>query len=1031
MKMKPCRMPPGIAAACCAFLLAFSFFCGSGVVASAEEVEDEAPSEADAAPEQDSAPQADEIVVTCRFVRDDIICEEVLVVGTNIRGVDVTGMLPVSVLSGEEIELFGVESGDELLEVLPEQGQNYFNEEENISGGVNSARGDIGAFNLRNLGTGNTLVLLNGRRMVNAASYQTELVGGSFVPVNTVNSNTIPVYGIDRVEVLKDGASAIYGADAVAGVVNTVLRSDYDGFRIRARHGWYDRLERTPLSVDFAWGSTINGGRTNLSVMGSFQAHDRVSSQEDARWSNSDLRGLLAEDSPWAGDRRFRNNSANSLYGQFDVVSSASRAGLRNTLTDRSGEFEVYPVGHERCQWALSEQVCGAIDGQGLIRYNLNEFRDLSAERRRMTLFAFMNHELESGTEAFSEFMVYTSETNAARHPSTHFLSVKLLMDKQNYYNPFGPIGSPNRLPADVIPRVPDEGLDILIDNYRFAEVPRVVDNDGLVYRLLQGFRGSRGAWDWETALLFSRATREDVTRNRISNTLITEALRDPTPAAYNPFSGGVDTNVERALVDVRRDSETELLLADLKLNRSDLFDLPAGPVGFVAGLELRRESFEDDRDPRLDGTINFTDNDGDTFPFVSDVVNSSPTPDNSGSRRVTSLFAEFALPLSARVDVQAAARYENFSDVGGTVVGKLAGSWRVAESWFFRASWSQAFRAPNLITVNERIITRQGTNTDYACEYAAANGGDPNQRVVDCEYQMSRTAEGSADLYAEESDNSSIGLVWSLGEEFTFTFDYWRVEKDDTIGLLGEENHTVADLLARLEHGAGNCGALQASAAVVRETEVEPEVAAIYEAAGICPAGNIRYIADRYANLDTRTLTGFDTALLWAFDSRFGEFRFRYLASFLRTYEQEPGGAAAALVAAKQAGTIPASIPVRGFEDLVQSTGNQKQKHQLSLFWRNGPFGASLSNWRIGAIYQDSLTLADGTRWWLDAMSTWNATLDYYWDSGAFDARLRFGARNIGDERAPFADGYFGYLADVHRDYGRNYYVDIRLTRR
>ena len=377
MKMQLGRMPPGVAAACCAFLLAFS---GVGVVASAEEVEDAAPSEVDASDgAPDGAPQADAIDVTCRFVRDDIICEEVLVVGTNIRGVDVAGMLPVSVLSGEEIELFGVESGDEMLEVLPEQGQNYFNEEENLSGGVNSARGDIGAFNLRNLGTGNTLVLLNGRRMVNAASYQTELVGGSFVPVNTVNSNTIPVYGLDRVEVLKDGASAIYGADAVAGVVNTVLRSDYNGFRIRARHGWYDRLERTPLSVDFAWGSTINGGRTNLSVMGSFQAHDRVNAQEDARWSNSDLRGLLAEDSPWAGDRRFRNNSANSLYGQFDVVSSASRAGLRNTLTDRSGEFEVYPVGHERCQWALSEQVCGAIDGQGLIRYNLNEFRDLSA----------------------------------------------------------------------------------------------------------------------------------------------------------------------------------------------------------------------------------------------------------------------------------------------------------------------------------------------------------------------------------------------------------------------------------------------------------------------------------------------------------------------------------------------------------------------------------------------------------------------------------------------------------------------------
>ena len=93
---------------------------------------------------------------------------------------------------------------------------------------MNSARGDVGAFNLRSIGTGNTLVLLNGRRVVNAAGYQTEEVGGSFVPVNTANSNALPVYGIDRVEVLRDGASAIYGADAVAGVVNTVLKNDFE-----------------------------------------------------------------------------------------------------------------------------------------------------------------------------------------------------------------------------------------------------------------------------------------------------------------------------------------------------------------------------------------------------------------------------------------------------------------------------------------------------------------------------------------------------------------------------------------------------------------------------------------------------------------------------------------------------------------------------------------------------------------------------------------------------------------------------------
>ena len=134
---------------------------------------------------------------------DKGVIEEVVVTGTHIRGATISGVLPVSVMDAQDIELFGVDSGDDLLEALPEQGQNFFNEAENISGGVNSARGDVGAFNLRNLGTGNTLVLLNGRRLVNAASFQTEEVGGSFVPVNTVNSNTIPVYGLERLEVLK------------------------------------------------------------------------------------------------------------------------------------------------------------------------------------------------------------------------------------------------------------------------------------------------------------------------------------------------------------------------------------------------------------------------------------------------------------------------------------------------------------------------------------------------------------------------------------------------------------------------------------------------------------------------------------------------------------------------------------------------------------------------------------------------------------------------------------------------------------
>ena len=143
--------------------------------------------------------------------------EEVVVVGSQIKGAKITGALPVSVFSGKDIEALGVDGGDELLENIAEQGLNYFNEAEDASGGVNASRGDVGAYNLRNMGVGNTLTLLNGRRLVTNAGYQTELLGGDYVPTMSVNSNLVPTMGLDRVELLKDGASAIYGADAVAG----------------------------------------------------------------------------------------------------------------------------------------------------------------------------------------------------------------------------------------------------------------------------------------------------------------------------------------------------------------------------------------------------------------------------------------------------------------------------------------------------------------------------------------------------------------------------------------------------------------------------------------------------------------------------------------------------------------------------------------------------------------------------------------------------------------------------------------------
>ncbi len=953
--------------------------------------------------------------------------EEVIVTGTQIKGADITGVLPVTVLDSEDIEALGVSSGDELMELIPEQGQNFFNEEENISGGVNAARGDIGAFNLRNLGTGNTLVLLNGRRLVNAASYQTEEVGGSFVPVNTVNSNTLPVFGVERIEILRDGAAAVYGADAVAGVVNTVIKDDIEGLTFRWRSYLYEIAGRNSNELTGEWGSFFNEGNTHVGMMFNYYTRDRVHSSEDDRWANSDIRRLVPVDSPWAGSTSFRNTSANSLYGQYDIRRSVSRFGLSG-ITDRSGEFETFPLGHEDCDWDLNEHICGAVDGNGNYRYNLNEFRDLSSQLNRFSMFLFVNHDLGNDMSTFTEFLYYSSQSELSRHPSAPFSSVKLRVGANNYYNPFGPCGSENRLPAELIPNVPCTGLELEIDNYRFAEVPRLIFNDGHVFRFLQGLRGTRGDWDWEAAALWSVASREDLTKNRVSNNLIAEALFDPTPAAYNPFSGGVNSNIERALVDVTRDNKMNLYLADFKMSNQTWLTMPSGPVGALVGAEVRSESFDDDRDPRLDGTIVFTDYQGDTYPFVSDVVNSSPTPDSNGDRLVFSIFGELHVPLVNRFDTLIALRYENFSDVGDTIVGRAAFGYRPVEQLQLRASWSQAFRAPNLITVNEDIIARQNTRTDWACVYASLNGGDPDQDIVDCRNSTQRVAQGSEDLVAETSENTTFGVAFEPTSWLTVTMDYWSIEKEDTIGLFGEENHTVYDLLIRLRNGLSNCGSFTGNPAVNRSNDYDDDHAGVYTAAGICPAGDIRNIVDNYANLDTRTLDGIDFGVYADFETDFGRFSIKYLRAQTETFEQEAGGPSQELVTAKEAGIIPPTIPVLGFANLIGQDGNQEYESTLLIRWRNAPFAASLYGNELGEFYQDSLTLADGTRYVIPAFQTWNISMDYNFDYGGDPIRARFGVKNVTNERAPLADRYFGFFSDAHRDYGRYFYLDMRL---
>ena len=945
--------------------------------------------------------------------------EEVVVTGSQIKGAKITGVLPVTILSSDDIDAIGPEDGTELMENIAEQGLNYFTEAESDSGGVNSARGDVGAYNLRNMGVGNTLVLLNGRRLVNNAGYQTELLGGDFVPTMSVNSNLIPSNALDRVELLKDGASAIYGADAVAGVVNNVLDTDYTGFEVSFRGNGYDHFDANDERVQIKYGADLNEGRTNISVMFDFYDRDSIAASEDPRWGDSDHRKWIPSDSLWANDGSF-NNRYSGKWAQLDLRG-------RTDYSDSAGEIQIMPSTDPRCSRSDSIDTgygtCLGVDTTSLANgeYYINpgQFRDYRGELERDNTFVFINHELQNGNEFFAELGQYNSDYRRLKEPAGDFSTALLNIGPDYYYTNLLGINSDNS----------SSNKNIRIDNWRPDIGPRIINVEKETSRFLVGLRGTTDSgWDWETALLSSKAESEDFTQNRLSNSLLEAGLADSTSNAINIFSSDVKTALAPAIIDVYRNDTSELNSFDFKASNPEIFNMPAGPVAMLVGYEYRKEEYSDDRDPRLDGTIRFTSTvTGLTFPFIGDVLGSSPTADTTGERETNSIFAEFIIPITENVESQIALRHEDPDDTDSSTVGKLALGWNVSENVSLRGSFSTSFRVPNLIQKNQLYVTRYGNVDDAVGEYI----GGSNSFALDDRYQLQSFRIGNPDLKPEESDNYSLGIVWTpeIVDGLMLTYDSWEIEKENTIVLLGRSNQVVNDLINLINYGPNNCDAYN-NPNVTRDNTFSYDAAelAAFANAGICPVGEALIVRDPYANAATRTISGEDIGLYYDLDTDLGSFKLSINYSETDEFTQEPTAEYAKLVAAQQSGQIPFNITLSGFGDLAGLDGNYVKKTSMKLNYRYGDWGAQISSLKKGDFYQNSETRSDGTKFVIPSMRTVNASVYYNFDIGDNEARIKLAVKNIDDERAPLADRFYGFFADAHQDYGRNYYLDFRL---
>ncbi len=1000
--------------------------------------------------------------------QNDEQIEEVVVLGSQIRGASTNAALPVSIIGQEEIAASGAISADELFRYLPGVGAVGFggNNQRSTSFGINGARGDVASINLRSLGEGNTLVLMNGRRLVDHPSTQTN---EQTAPAVAVNMNAIPVMGLRRVEVLRDGASALYGTDAVAGVVNTVLRKDFDGLDISARYGGADGFSETTYNI--IGGLNFNNDRTNIT--GSFSLHDRsdLSAGDRDYARNNDARPQLVG-TPFEGDAQFNNRSTVTPWAVFRVPASVSGVGpiTQNgmPITTASGSFLLIPNSLGGCTTTLAASpsdtcITDATSAPVDLRYNANTERTIMPGVERRTFFGTVNHTFDNDFELYSELGVYSADSfyNRADGGGGPLSTQPIDIPASNYWNPFGPVNfsdgsvNPNRLPGLDPAQIPVEGVALPYVSGEGGQ-HRILERGGPYvnvsdqsYRVLQGLRGQWREWDFDTAYLFSEAETTDRTSNRLDLNLFMRQLALETPDAYNPWTGGgtyVDNFYDNSLnpasasdpfyISVDRRGKTRLSLADFKISNGSIMDLPAGGLGFATGIEFRRHTYEDDRDPRLDGTAPL-DNFVRGIQYPSSVMGSSDTPDTVGARKVFSLFAELAVPLVSpemniplvkSLDVQLAARYEDFSDIGDVTRPRIALSWFLMDSLHFRASYSEGFKAPNLAQISEPVISRQVQGEDiYYCQAQVNRGIAPNLGAcvttgVGNEYitSVERLTSGSKLLSPEESESLSFGFVFQpeFINNLTVSVDYWDIDQTGIIGIFGTPNHLALDWALRINGMAPNPDVIRAAPT--------PDNIAYFAGSGLDPVGQVLKTNVPYFNLEDRQSAGLDISVMYDLDTaNLGNFAFGLNAAKLIETFQSASGPSDFINAQNN----PA-VTVTAGGDLIEQNQRPEWKGSGYVKWTHQNFGGGLFVNHVGG-FDDTSALNDVSNepWRVDSWTIVNINGDYRFSLGAFkDSMIRVGINNLFDEDPPLADENFNYQADMHNPFGQYAYINLTL---
>jgi iron complex outermembrane recepter protein len=946
------------------------------------------------------------------------VLEEITVVGSHIAGGGAADALSVATVDKEAIDSTGATNGNELFRSLPQFGDVAFTEKSSTNQGRNSnaPRGDVGSINLRNLGSVYSLLLVNGRRTV-----QHPISSGA---ATSYNANAIPTFGLRNIDLLLDGGAAVYGSDAVAGVVNLVTQSNLEGGGVKLEFGSVESGHREDASLEGFFGKDFADGRGNISVQ--YEFANRTAQLNSDQWFTATDGRRQLEDGTFVLDPTatpFVQTFGNTAWGTFQKFNNGVAVGP-TYYVNQAGQLVTGTPPTSLRPDARAEP--GVTETPAVKRGNL---------------FATARFDLTDKLQLFGELAYYKSESEAKL--SGEFVT---LGGVNNYIHV--------RPDAYWVPDALREGADaIRLTNYYVADYglrSLYVDNDQS--RALVGLRGKTdGGWRWESALLYSRARTTDAQEGGLA-TAFADAVNRTDASAYNPFNGGNPDNPrigdatpsdpDSFIQPTTREGTSELALWDFKVDRPDVLHWYAGDIGAAAGVEYRYESRFDNRDENVDGTVQFVDW------YTGKVAESnflthSASPDIRGSRNVKSLFAELAVPLVSpehgiplvkALDVQLAGRYEDYSDAGHVAKPKLAVAWRVIDSLLLRGSVSGGFRAPGLELANSGTIWRFGGSADpVRCVALVRRGVFTNYNTCISNalvsYQTNTATTYGDDVKPETTKQSSYGFVFEpefLPEgagRFSLGVDFWKVEVENPIGAIGSGNELLYDAYLRVVQGASN-------PLVVRSAPTTADIAQ-FAGSGIDPVGAFEYVETTYGNLQPLTVSGVDYNLGWrSQDGAWGKFAVLFNVSQLKDYTQEKSLEEQAIAAAITSGELAIVAQGLGAANEVGLNGQKPEwRASAALIWNREDWTVRLRDNYIGSVYSGAY--GDGTPYKVDATHRWTLSVKKAFSEGLFEGTaVEVGSRNLFDEDPPLgatpASTGSNYLSSLHESFGRYLYLDV-----